>query len=129
MKKHLFQLFLIFLTIHFGCNSPKDPVLLEAFEIHKEAIDIGAKALELCEKLPANDSMRSQFRTTLEVWGDNVVEVPGFHYHHDGLGHHHGRTPLNLPPDDVLIFQKELRDSIKSILDEIQMYQPAQSRQ
>ena len=125
MIKHLYLLAFIVLTITLGCSGPskKDPVLLKAFEIHKEAVGIAANALEVWEKLPANDTMRVKFNSRLEDWGENLVEVPGFHYHHDGLGHHHGRAPLKLTPDDMLLVQKEFRDSIESIYQRILLYE------
>ena len=125
MKKYIYQLAFIFIMISLGCNGPskKDPKLLEAFEIHKESVEIAAKAVEDCEKLPATDTMRSQFESKLKDWGENLVEVPGFHYHHDGLGHHHGRAPLKLTPDDALLVQKEFRDSIESIHQRILLYE------
>lgn len=121
MKKHIYQLAFILILIPFACKGPseKDPVLVEAFEIHKESVDIAAKAVEVWEQLPADDTMRSKFNSKLQEWGENLVEVPGFHYHHDGLGHHHGRAPLKLLPDDMLLVQKEFRDSIKSIYQRI----------
>lgn len=103
-------------------TSKKDPILLEAFEIHKESVNIAAKAVEAWETLPAQDTMRSKFDSILQEWGDNLVEVPGFHYHHEGLGHHHGRTPLNILPDDMLLVQKKYRDSINSIYQRIQKH-------
>ena len=117
--------------ISLGCNGPskKDPKLLEAFEIHKESVEIAAKAVEIWEKLPTNDTMRAQFQSKLEDWGENLIEVPGFHYHHDGLGHHHNRAPLKLTPDDALQVQQEFRDSIESIYQKILIHESAQRRQ
>ena len=131
MKKYIYPLILLSTVMHIACkdSSSKDPVLKEAFEIHKESVHIAAKAVEAWEKLPANDSMRFQFDTTLQDWGENLVEVPGFHYHHDGLGHHHGRTPLKLVPNDMLLLQKEFKDSIESIYERILQYQSGLSEQ
>ena len=115
----------ILFTVLFACKGrpEKDPILVEAFEIHKESVDIAAKAVEVWEKLPANDIIRLKFDSILQEWGDNLVEVPGFHYHHDGLGHHHGRAPLKLLPSDMLLVQKEFRDSIKSIYQRILVHE------
>ena len=125
MKKHIILLASLLILIHCACigTSEKDPILVEAFEIHKQSVDIAAKAVEVWEKLPENDSMRLKFDSRLQEWGNDLVEVPGFHYHHDGLGHHHGRAPLKLMPDDMLLIQKEFRDSIESIYKRIQTYE------
>ena len=125
MNKHIYHLTFLLIMILMACKGPseKDPVLVEAFEIHKESVGIAAKAMDVWETLPANDTLRSEFDSILHAWGDNLVEVPGFHYHHDGLGHHHGRTPLNILPDEMLLVQKEYRDSINAILHRIQKYQ------
>ena len=130
MTKQLFLLFFLIQLIFFGCSdsSKKDPKLLEAFEIHKESVHTVAKALEILEKLPENDSMRSKFDDRLNVWGEDLVEVPGFHYHHEGLGHHHNRPPLKLTTDEVLLVQKEFRDSINAIFNRIQTYKARLSK-
>ncbi|MEL6123098.1 MAG: hypothetical protein AAFQ02_08015 [Bacteroidota bacterium] len=130
MKNYLFTLMLSIVFIGWGCKeAAKDPMLIEAFDIHKESVDIAAETVELWEKLPASDSMRSTFDARLQNWGDNLIEVPGFHYHHDGLGHHHGRPQLELTPEDALLIQKEFRDSILSIRQSILTYQSRQTQQ
>ena len=128
MTKHLYQIVLLISIIHYTCKGPsqKDPILVEAFEIHKEAVDIAANALKVCDELPAGDVRRTKFRATLEDWGDNLIEVPGFHYHHDGLGHHHNRPPIKLTPDEALKVQKEFRDSIVAIHGRLLLYQSDQ---
>ena len=125
MKKCIYHYTLCLLVFFIACKdqSKKDPILEEAFGIHKESIDIAAKAVKYLEKLPAQDTMRTIFETRLQDWGENMVEVPGFHYHHDGLGHHHGRTPLKLVPNDMLLLQKEFKDSIQSIYQMILDYE------
>ena len=130
MKKYIYQLAFLWVIILFACknSSEKDPILVEAFEIHKESVHIAARAVEAWEKLPASDSMRSEFNSVLQDWGENLAEVPGFHYHHDGLGHHHGRAPLKLFPDEMLLVQKEFRDSIKSIYQRILAHQTDMSQ-
>ncbi len=131
MKKRIYQLTFLLIMMLLGCNglSKKDPILLEAFEIHKKSVGIAAKSFDIWEKLPANDTMRSKFESELKDWGHNLVEVPGFHYHHDGLGHHHNRTPLKIPPDDMLLVQKEFKDSIESIHQRILRYEAGQRKQ
>ena len=117
--------------IHVGCFGPtdKDPKLQEAFEIHKEAVDIAAKAVDVWKKIPIDDSMRLKFDSKLQDWGDGLPEVPGFHYHHDGLGHHHNKPPLKVSPDDMLIIQKGFRDSIELIYQSIIKYEAGQVQQ
>ena len=117
-----FLLAVIILPSVFGssCGHKKvDPILQEAFDIHIQSLDVAKDTKDLLEKLPPADTNRLKFESALKEWNDNIVEVPGFHHHHHGDDghhhHHHHGAQLELTPDDMLLVQKELMDSIQSI--------------
>lgn len=122
--------------------------LEKAAAIHMEAVKLeAALKADLEELIQRKNSINIQGRALTEeemqfvgkveaieashqFWTDNHVEVPGFdhHDHGDGHGHHdhshdhshdHG-AKLEVSADDMLLIQKEFKDSIVVIQQLIQ---------
>ena len=129
----------------FACHnhSEEHKLLEEAAQIHLEAakIEQSIKA-DLEQLIQEKNSINIQGRALMpeeiaftrqveaiqksySFWEDNQMEVPGFEHHGDGHDHHHHHHggELDLPPEDILLVQKELKDSILSIQQKIQNLQ------
>ncbi|MEL7219669.1 MAG: hypothetical protein AAGJ93_00040 [Bacteroidota bacterium] len=114
----------LLLLINSGCtgSAPTDLLLKESFQIHQQALQLAEETHEILLKLPKDDPYRVGIESRLEAWSNNLVEVPGFeHDHHHGHHHHHG-PQLELTPEDMLIVQKELRDSASVIKEDLRLY-------
>ncbi len=135
------QFFGYFLLItFFSCGSgdtKEHKILHNAFDIHMEALKVKKELEPSLEELrQLNNSIQVQGRelsareinfskaisvieNRLNYWEENHVEVPGFeHEGHDHSGHNHShdhKPQFQLPASDILIIQKEFRDSILSI--------------
>ena len=118
-------------------ESEEHKILHEAADLHVEALKIKKELtgdLEQLRQLKNGIQVQGRALTEEEVkftkavnllenrlayWEENHVEVPGFehgehdHSGHDHSGHDHNHGPkFQLPPDDMLIIQKEFKDSI-----------------
>lgn len=128
----------MFVGCFMGCNSTSngdDPILKEAFDIHIEALAIEKDFKPLFDDLVnKKNSLAVQGREltpeemvfidrvslleeSYEIWEENHIEVPGFEDHeahdHSHHGHDHSHGPaIQLLPEDMLIVQKEFRDSV-----------------
>lgn len=116
-------------------NSSGDAQLKEAAALHEGALKIESDLKPMLEELvQQRNSLSVQGRalteeeqafidqvyaleSSYEAWEKSHLEVPGAahhdHKHHD---HDHG-TDLELSPPDMLMYQKEFRDSILAIRD------------
>jgi len=129
-----------------GCGGdPDHQILHEASDIHNEAVAVEASVQQelksltsLKEMLSRQDSISADDAAMIaridgihrshQWWQDNHVEVPGFgheghdHSGHDHSGHDHDHDhgpQLEVLPADMLLLQKEFRDTIFSIRDRI----------
>lgn len=134
------SLFSLFFFISCGTNSEEHKILHEAFDVHLEALEIKKEmepdlqqlrhfnnSIQVQGKALSNEEMNftksiSSLESRLRNWEENHVEVPGFeheghdHSGHDHSGHDHSHTPkLQIPASDILIIQKEFKDSILAI--------------
>ncbi len=128
---------LCFYVFVMACNSAKNenPALKEAAQTHEQALKIEKQvAPQLQELTQVKNSIQVQGRAltpeemalvqeiesieqSYEYWEKNHVEVPGYEHSHEGHqheGHDHG-APLKLTPQDMLVVQREFRDSIVAI--------------
>lgn len=117
-------------------NSKADSTLQKAAELHQEAIQIESAVKPLLEQLvQQKNAVNSQGRAltdqelrfvdrvealekSYDYWEANHVEVPGFaHEDHAGhADHDHDHGPgLEVTPADMLVIQREFRDSIQAI--------------
>ncbi len=145
MKKQAAILFLFSLILFIACSgtSAEHKILHEAADVHNEALKIRKEMDSNIEKLQSlRGSIQVQaealsdeelkfvksvevLEKRLEYWNENHVEVPGFeHDGHDHSGHDHNHDhshdhshapKYQLPASDMLIIQKEFRDSILAI--------------
>lgn len=138
---------LVLILILAGCgHSSKDHALLEeAAKIHQEAVKIdetvkpqldalvnqanslAVQGRALTEEEQAFINAVGQLQTSYGFWEENHIEVPGFdhehgHHHHDhDHDHSHDHGPgLELTASDMLLVQKEFRDSIISIKERVE---------
>ena len=132
----VFLIFLIASIQACGGESKENKILHKAADLHMEAVQIKKEIEPKLEELKQlGNSIQIQGRALtqeeidfskavnaiegrLKYWNENHVEVPGFEHagedhesHNHEHNHDHG-TQLNLPAPDILILQKELRDSI-----------------
>lgn len=139
MKNIIFVFTLLIASVLLLCacgGSAEHKTLHEAADIHMEAFKIKKELDPKIEQLvqisngilvQGRELTPKEIKFTKDVellsvqfqyWDKNHLEVPGFeHEGHDHSGHDHEHnhdhsTPFNLPADDILIIQKEFRDSI-----------------
>lgn len=118
MLSHSYKLIFFLCCIHFGClgATKNDPKLQEAFEIHKQSLDVAKQSKALLNNLERGDANRVLFDAQLKQWQENIIEVPGFEHDHDhDHDHHHHNVRYDLSPEDMLEVQKEMLDSIQAI--------------
>lgn len=122
--------FILLVTLLSSCQSNKsNPILEEAYDIHKESMAIRQELQTFLDGLSKiTDSttvnMLAEMRESLESWDQSFVEVPGYeHEHHhdddDHDHHHHHNTAPNLTPKEHLTLQKHLFEEIKKLEDKI----------
>ena len=127
-------------------NEGDEKILKEAAKIHLEAIEIEktvkpkldeliqrknqlsiqGRALSSEEQLFINQV--DQLQASYDFWESNHVEVEGGghdhdhdHHGHDHHGHDHDHgSKLDVLPADMLIIQKEFRDSIISLKERVE---------
>lgn len=131
------QHFVLFLCIVMitACNSAKkeNPVLKEAAQTHAQALEIEklvAPQLEELTQWKNGINVQGRALTPEEVelvqaiesivqryeyWEENHVEVPGYEHDHEGHEHHDHGAALELTAEDMLVVQREFRDSIVAI--------------
>lgn len=140
MLKQLGLITLLLSIIACSGESEEHKILHKASDIHVEALKIKKELEPDLEKLrQISNRIQIQGRalsaeelrftksvaaleSRLAYWEENHVEVPGFeheghdHSGHDHSGHDHSHAPkFQLPASDILIIQKEFRDSIIAI--------------
>ncbi len=138
LRQTLFALLSV-LMLSCGGDSAEDKILHKAADVHMEALKIKSEMESGLEQMrQAHNSIQVQGRALtseemvftkevsslearLKYWNDNHIEVPGFeHGEHDHSGHDHNHdhshgNNFQLPASDMLIIQKEFKDSIKAI--------------
>lgn len=141
MKKYNLFLGVVFSLFIYACggSSEEHKILHEAADIHVEALQIKKEMEPDLQSLESTvNSIQVQGRelsseeikfikeyevlqSRLKYWNDNHIEVPGFeHEGHDHSGHDHNHDhshapKFQFPASDLLIIQKEFRDSINAI--------------
>ncbi|MGD1894637.1 MAG: hypothetical protein ACFB15_29095 [Cyclobacteriaceae bacterium] len=127
------------LIVACGDSKKTDENLQQAFELHKEAVEIRQMTNKQMNELKANEDSLfvntyqadlDSISRSLEEWDEQLVEVPGFeHEHdHDHAGHDHDHDhdhdhshgeQTNLTPEQHLQVQQHLLDEIKAIAEEV----------
>lgn len=131
--KYIFFISLIFVACDSSTNKADEKILQEATQIHLDAVKIEKELKPKFDQLIQKKNQlvlqgreltdaenifiakMNQIQASYDYWEKNHVEVEGGdHDHHDHHDHDHG-SELNVLPADMLIIQKEFRDSILSI--------------
>ena len=109
-------LLVLIIVVFASCSKDgeKDPLLVEAFEVHERSLSMAKDVREVLDEMPESDSVTIRIEKKLKAWEGMVVEVPGFEHNHDH-GHHHHGTGFDLTPQQILDIQIELQDSIAAI--------------
>lgn len=106
-----------------GSDTTQNSILVEANEVHQEAISwqkVAEQKLDSLETV-ASDSVTkmrlTQLKMEVEAWEETLFEVPGFeHTDHSGHDHHHHNEAPQVTPEQMLLIQKEARDTIKELV-------------
>ena len=121
------SLLILFLAA-FGCSSgnEKSPELIEANRLHLEAMKIsGQLEQKLDSLLPmTKDNVRKSqidsLKNLIEVWEDNVIEVPGFaHAHEHGAHSHEHKSAPPMTDGSMLDYQRQSLEAIGELEDVI----------
>lgn len=115
----------IFLTAA-ACSrqEEKSPQLIEANRLHLEAIEISQELESKLESLSSHaksDAKKSQIdslKSLIEMWEENMIEVPGFAHAHDHGAHEHKSAPP-MTDESMLDYQRQSREAIKELKEAI----------
>jgi hypothetical protein len=121
MKK--ISLFLTFLGLMACGKSPQDnPVLVEANQIHLEAIEVQEqvegqlKNLDSLKNTLQDKTLKAKIDSMQQIfqsWEAALVEIEGFeHEQHEGHHHHHQPAP-NMTDESMLEYQKNAKKAIQ----------------
>ena len=129
MKKY--KLFTLLLILTACSSSNKGSVLLEqAAAIHNEMV-LSAEQLEKWLTLQESDTTSTvpadslaAWKVKLEVWEEEIVEVPGNEAHesHETGEHHHDHSTIEVTDDQMLVIQQELSGRLKQLEEQIKPY-------
>lgn len=104
----------------------KSPQLIEANRLHLEAIKISKELESKLESLSSgagSDARKSQIdslKNLIEMWEENVVEVPGFAHEHDhGHGAHEHKSAPPMTDESMLDYQRQSRAAIDELKEAI----------
>jgi hypothetical protein len=131
----IFTVFLLLSILSCGGETAEHKILHQASEVHQEALKVKKELepnLEQLRQLSNGIQIQGRALTSEEIsftnavalvesrlnyWEENHVDVPGFEEDgHDHSGHDHDHAPsFQFPASDMLIIQKEFRDSIVRI--------------
>lgn len=117
------SMFIVVLTT-FSCSSgnEKSPELIEANRLHLEAMKISEhleRKLDSLAPLAKDDLEKSRIdslKNLIEVWEENVIEVPGFPHAHDHAhGAHEHKTVPPMTDASMLDYQRQSKEAILEI--------------
>ncbi|MBN8653215.1 MAG: hypothetical protein J0L67_17435 [Cytophagales bacterium] len=115
MMRSYFKFFVLLWLTACGASSKEDKVLQEAADVHNTAL-LMVEELETTLKqntFPADSA--SAILAAIEVWKNDLVEVPGNEHHHEHEGHNHSHEPVNVTAEEMLQLQLELKQRIEKI--------------
>ena len=109
-------------TLSCSPGHEKSPELIEANRLHLEAMKISEdleQKLDSLLPLAKDDVEKSRIdslKNLIEVWEENVIEVPGFAHAHD---HEHGahshKPALPMTDESMLNYQRQSKEAILEI--------------
>ncbi|MGK0389087.1 MAG: G3E family GTPase [Maribacter sp.] len=116
----------------------QDPLLIEAFKYHNEAIEVEKSLQSIIEELNAKKStiqsagkelgeedmkfidLANRIEKSYKRWEENRIEVPGFEHEHDhsqeGHQHHNHGNDIQLTPQQMMEVQKESMKDLGDML-------------
>ncbi len=144
--KFLYSSVFILTVLIISCGGgDNDKLMKEALDIHNQSMAMEKEILPKLEELDQiknNINIQGRALTKEEIafvrkvellnlslqhWQENHIEVPGAEHDHSGHDHNHNHnhgSKVEFTPEDMLIIQKEFKDSILAIkarLEEIQL--------
>jgi hypothetical protein len=100
-------------------GNEKSPELIEANRLHLEAMKISEQLEQNLQSLSAkakDDVEKSEIdslKNLIEVWEENVIEVPGFAHAHDHAhGAHSHKSAPPMTDGSMLDYQRQSREAI-----------------
>lgn len=98
-------------------KSPKSPELLEANRLHLEAMKLSQQleheldSLGLLARNVGEKSAIDSLKNLIEVWEENMVEVPGFPHAHGNGPHEHKPAPA-MTDASMRDYQRQSKEAI-----------------
>ncbi|WP_342084631.1 hypothetical protein [Dyadobacter sp. OTU695] len=104
----------------------KSPQLIEANRLHLEAIKISKELESKLESLSSHagsDARKSQIdslKNLIEMWEENMIEVPGFAHAHDhGHDAHEHKSAPPMTEESMLDYQRQSKAAIDELKEAI----------
>lgn len=109
----------VILTAASCAREEKSPQLIEANRLHLEAIEISKELEPKLESLSsyakggAEKSQIDSLKALIEMWEENMIEVPGFaHVHAHGTHTHEHKSAPPMTDESMLDYQRQSREAI-----------------
>jgi hypothetical protein len=97
----------------------KSPQLIEANRLHLEAVEISKELESKLDSLSPHaesgvkKSQIDSLKSLIEMWEENMIEVPGFAHAHDhGHGAHEHKSAPPMTDESMLDYQRQSREAI-----------------
>ncbi|HWV33288.1 MAG TPA: hypothetical protein VN038_26700 [Dyadobacter sp.] len=112
-------LIIVLTTLSCSSGNEKSRELIEANRLHLEAMKISKhleQKLDSLAPLATDDLEKSRIdslKNLIEVWEENVIEVPGFAHAHDHAhGVHEHKTAPSMTDASMLDYQRQSKEAI-----------------
>lgn len=109
----------VLMTLSCSPGHEKSPELIEANRLHLEAMKISEdleQKLDSLLPLAKDDVEKSRIdslKNLIEVWEENVIEVPGFAHSHDHAhGAHEHKVAPPMTDGSMLDYQRQSKEAI-----------------
>jgi hypothetical protein len=119
IMKHLF-LAISFGLLFFSCkhsHQPASETLKKAYAIQKEALEVDKKIQSIISN---SDSIDIDLIEKRKLLISNMVEISGMDHDHSNCSHDHKPKTIELSDEDMLKVQTEWKDSLLSLLKQVQ---------
>lgn len=122
----IFLLTIILTAAACARQEEKSPQLIEANRLHLEAVEISKElesklvSLSSHAESDAKKSKIDSLKSLIEMWEENVIEVPGFAHAHDhGHGAHEHKSAPPMTDESMLNYQRQSREAIMELKEAI----------
>lgn len=126
LTRPIFSLAICLIAASCSRQDEKSPQLVEANRLHLEAIEISKElevqleSLSLQAKDDVEKSQIDSLKTLINVWEENVIEVPGFAHAHDHAhGAHSHKSAPPMTDESMLDYQQQSREAIMELKEAI----------